>query len=138
MHKFQPLQEQLPALSFNKHVVRNKSLNWKSTLTITPPLSIWARPCFTVFVPTRALPLSLPFPFIPVMFYVIGCSNAVEDGGERVTRIVDDKQERKVDSERESRSGERSDEKNGLDTIMAAIHSDTGSSFFSALRMTHS
>lgn len=37
-------------------------------LTITPPLSIWARPCLTMVVPTRALPLPFPLdPLVPVM-----------------------------------------------------------------------
>jgi hypothetical protein len=33
-------------------------------LTMTPPFSIWASPCLTVLVPTRAL----PFPLVPVIF----------------------------------------------------------------------
>jgi hypothetical protein len=36
-------------------------------LTMTPPFNIWAKPCFTVVVPTRALPL--PFdPLVSVIF----------------------------------------------------------------------
>jgi hypothetical protein len=35
-------------------------------LTMTPPFNIWAKPCFTVLVPTRALPL----PFDPLVFVI--------------------------------------------------------------------
>jgi hypothetical protein len=40
------------------------SLNYENKLTITPPLSIWARPCLTRMVPTVGW---LPFPFPSVI-----------------------------------------------------------------------